>query len=1052
MLQALVDFSLRFRGIVVLLAGLVMADGIYDAFHAKLDVFPDFVPPEVVVQTEAPGLTSEQVESLVTRPIESAIDGLGNQQALRSESIPGLSVVTVVFKEGTPILPARQLLAERLTEVSGEMPAGVQSPKMEPLTSATMDLLKIGLVSDQLTPMQLRTFADWTLKPRLLAVSGVAKCSVFGGDVRQWQIVVNPDLLVAHDVSLTEVLDAARAASGVLGAGFIETGNQRIDIQTDGQSLSATALGDIVVTFVPGAGPVRIKDLATVRAGAAPKFGEALIMGRPGVLLTMSSQYGANTMDATRALEAALADLRPVFQKLGITLYGRLHRPATFIEVSLANIRHSLLLGAVLVMVVLFIFLGHFRTALISITAIPLSLLAAIMVMDRLGITLNTITLGGLAIAIGAVVDDAIIDVENILRRLRENQAQTPPRLVHDVILEASLEVRSAVVYATFVVVLVFLPVLALTGVAGSFFAPLALSYIFAILASLVVALTVTPALTYLFFSRGADAAEAPWLQRCLRGGYERLLAAVARRPRPVIAVVVLLCLWALSRLPYFGGELLPEFREGHYVLSDIALAPGSSLAETMRVGKIISGQLLQNPSIATVSQQIGRAEQGEDTWGPYKSEFHVELKPNLPGNLDAQVGDQIRAVLKNVPGIQYEVLTFLGDRLGETIGGETAPVVINIFGTDLDALDATGAQIAALLTNLGANDVQMQALPGAPQLSIRLRGERLTELGFRPVAVLEALQTAFQGTVVGQVYQNDQVSDIAVTLAPLTRPIPAQVGELLLRNGAGQLVPLRELADITLGTGRFSILHEGARRRQTVTCDPGGRDVVSFVDAAKKAIADKILLPPGVYVEFAGAAEATQSARQELLLNSGIALLGILMLLYVVLGRARNLALVLLNLPFALVGGVLAVYITGLLGAGGHLTWATLFGFGPVETPVILSMGSLVGFVTLFGITTRNTVMLLSHYQHLVAKEGQPWNTATVVRGAGERLAPILMTALVTALGLLPLAVGSGEAGREIEGPMAVVILGGLITSTALNLLVMPALAESWFTPVRPA
>ncbi len=1023
MLQALVKFSLRFRGIVISLACLVLVYGIYVAAHAKLDVFPNFVPPQVTIQTEAPGLAPEQVETLVTRPVETAINGLGNLESLRSESIQGLSVITVMFKDGTEILPARQLVAEKLAELSGTLPAGVKAPKMSALVSATMDLLKIGLVSDKLSPMELRTFADWTLKPRLLAVPGVAKCSAFGGEVRQWQVQVHPDLLVTHDLAISDVLNAARLASGVRGAGFIENEVQRVVMQTEGQSLTAAQLANVIVATSSNGVPVRLKEVATVRQGAEPKFGDALIMGRPGVLLTMASQYGANTMEVTTALEAALDGLKPVFEREGIKVYPRLHRPATFIETSLANISHSLLLGALLVAVVLFLFLGHFRTALISLTAIPLSLLAAILTLDRLGVSLNTITLGGLAIAIGEVVDDAIIDVENILRRLRENQTLAQPRPVLDVILNASLEVRSAVVYATFIVVLVFVPVLTLTGLQGSFFAPLAMSYILAILASLLVALTVTPAMTYFFFRNGAGKETPPRLQGWLRHRYERLLNLVSQRPRVVIGTVAVLCVLTLSRLPFLGGEFLPEFREGHFVLQ-VSAAPGTSLSEMLRIGKQVSDALLQNPHIETVEQQAGRAEQGEDPWGTHRCEFHVELK-KLPASEEEKVSGEIRAVLENIPGIQFEVMTFLGDRIGESISGETAPVVVDIFGDNLDTLDATARQVANMLAGIpGAADVQLKSPPGAPQLSVRLDNERMMELGFRPVEVLDAIQTAYQGSVVAQVYESSKVADVAVILDAEHRRDTAAVGGLLLRNASGLRVPLRELADIEHANGRFSILHDGARRRQTVTCHPVGRDVSSFVAEAKRVFATKMNLPRGVYLEFGGAAEAERVASRQLFLHSAIASVGILILLYIVIGNWRNVTLVLANLPFALVGGVLAVYFTRLFGEGG------------------LTMGSLVGFVTLFGITTRNGIMLLSHYEHLVRDEGQLWNAATAVRGAGERLIPILMTALVTALGLLPLAIGSGEAGREIEGPMAIVILGGLLTSTVLNLIVLPTLA----------
>ena len=1031
MLQALVHFSLKHRGVVVVLACVLLGYGFQVAETAKLDVFPNFVQPQVVIQSECPGLAPEQVELLVTLPIENMINGLGDMESLRSESIEGLSIITAVFKEGTDVFRARQTLGEKLAETAGELPSTVKTPRMTPLTSSTMDLLKIGLVSDRLTPMQLRTFADWTLKPRLLSVPGVAKCSTFGGEVRQLQIQVLPDRLLAYHLTLSDVLAAARVSTGVMGAGFIETSNQRITLQTEGQALTADVLGEVAVAGTNGFS-VRLKDVARVVEGAEPKFGDSLIQGRPGVLMTMSSQYGANTMEVTRALEAALDELKPVFEKEGILVYPRLHRPATFIEAALGNMKHSLALGGALVAAVLFLLLGSVRTAFISLVAIPLSLLTAVILLTKFGITINTITLGGLAIALGEVVDDSIIDVENIYRRLREHRAKRPPEAgpptigeIFGVVLAASLEVRRAVVFATFTVALIFLPVLTLTGLQGSFFAPLALSYILAILASLLVALTVTPALSLLFFKQGARKAHDPLLQRWLKGGYLKVLGFIARWPRAVIVAAVIIVAGALTRLPTGEGDLLPTFREGHFVLQVFA-APGTSLPETLRIGGEISSELLKNKDIDTVEQQVGRAELGEDPWGPHRSELHVELKP-LSGREQKQMQDDIRELLGKIPGIQYEVTTFLGDRIGETLTGEVEPVVVNIFGEDLDVLDAKAQEVANVLNTVpGHADVKVKSPPGAPRLAIRLRPDRLTQFGFRPVEVLEAIDTAYQGTVVAQTHRGNQTVDVTVILDPADRQDPETLGALLLSGSQGTTLPLRELAEIYPTSGRPSILHEGARRRQTVTCATTGRDVTSFVNEARRQVAAKVNFPAGTYAVFTGAAEAQAKAQRELMLHSAIAAIGILLLLSVVFHNWRNLMLVLVNVPFALVGGVLAVWLTSVLQHG--------------ESS--LTIGSLVGFVTLFGITTRNSIMMISHFEHLVDAEGMTWGAEAVMRGASERLMPILMTATVTGLGLLPLALGSGEAGREIEGPMAIVILGGLVTSTLLNLLVLPTLA----------
>jgi len=1024
MLRAIVSFCLRFRGVVIALAAIVLIQGFEAARHSKLDVFPEFVPPQVVVQTEAPGFSAEQVETLVTTPVEAAIGGLSRLASLRFESIQGLSVVTVVFEEGTDIFRARQLLAEKLTLAAARLPLGAHPPTMSAPTSSTMDLLKIGLVSDRLSPMALRALADWTVRPQLLAVPGVAQVTVFGGEVRQLQIQLVPDRLLAHGLGPAEVLAAARASTGVVGAGFIDTPNQRIVLETEGQAIEPKALAQVEVAR-HGASVVRLGDVARVVEAGAPKFGDALIQGRPGVLLTMLSQYGANTLEVTLAVERALAELRPVFDREGVTLYPGLHRPATFIETALHNLRSSLFLGALLVAVVIFAFLGHVRTAVISLSAIPLSLLSAVIVLDWLGQTLNTMTLGGLAIAIGEVVDDAIIDVENIFRRLRQNEQLGRPRSALRVVLEASLEVRRAIVFATLVVVTVFLPVLTLTGLQGSFFAPLSLAYIAAVLASLVVALTVTPALSLALLGQQARTLGESSLQRWVKGSYRRQLSRVATHPRRVVGAVALLCTAALLALPFLGGEFLPDFREGHFVL-EVSAIPGTSLDELRRIGTAISQALLKLPAVATVEQQIGRAEQGEDTWGPHRSEFHVELTQEGAGGHEG-LADEIRRLLAGFPGIQSEVLTFLGDRIGETITGETAPVVVNLFGDDLDALDATAREVARVLSAIpGAADVVTKSPPGLPRTTLRLRPERLAHFGFRPTEVMEAVQTAYQGTVVAQTHRANQTSDVVVILDEASRRDPESVGALVLHNSEGQRVPLRLLADVSPSNGRYDILHQGARRRQTVTCSPTGRDVVSFVADAKRAIAEKVAMPPGVYAIFSGEAEARTTARNELLSHSAIALVGVVLLLAVGLRSWRNLVLVLANLPFALVGGVLAVMVTGWL------------------DPAVgrVSIGTLVGFVTLFGITTRNSLMMISHFDHLVNQEGVAWGPEAALRGATERVIPILMTASVTGLGLAPLALGSGQAGREIEGPMAIVILGGLVTSTALNLLVLPTLA----------
>ncbi|HZN38694.1 MAG TPA: efflux RND transporter permease subunit, partial [Planctomycetota bacterium] len=735
-------------------------------------------------------------------------------------------------------------------------------------------------------------------------------------------------------------------------------------------------------------------------------------------LVKLSSQYGANTLDATRAVEAALAELEPAIRDAGIELYPRIHRPANFIEVALANLGHSLLLGAVLVAAVLLLFLLDVRAVFISLTAIPLSLLGSIAALQQLGLTLNTMTLGGLAIAVGEVVDDAIIDVENIVRRVRLNTAAQ--RSLFRVVLDASIEVRGSVIYATFVVVLVFVPVLTMSGLQGRFFAPLGIAYIFAVLASLVVAITVTPALALVLFGRpGRVRPDAPPLVRAMQRCYAALLRRVVAHPWLVSLGALLLLGAAVGATPLLGREFLPQFREGHFVLQ-VSLAPGGSIEALKRIGAHVSESLLANPHIDTINQQIGRTELSEDPWGPHRSEFHIELK-RLPPAVEEGVADEIRGVLDQVPGIQYELLTFLGDRIGETISGETAEVVVSVFGDDLDVLDAKATEIARALASVpGAIDVQRGALAGMPSLEVELRRDRLVASGFTPLQVLEAVQTAYQGRRLAQVHDGPRTYDVVAILPEARRTDPEGVAMLPLRAPDGTLVNLRELTDVRLTSGRYMLLREGGRRRQTVTCNVAGRDVASFVAVAKAHVARAVALPPSSYVVWSGAAEQQREAARELAVHSMFAGLGVLLLLWGAFGSARNLLVVLSNLPLAFVGGVFAAIATG----------------------GTLSMGSLVGFVTLFGLTIRNSIMLLSHLRHLVAIERLPFGPDTVVRGATERLLPILLPALVTSLGLLPIALGSGSAGREIEGPMAIVILGGLAPSTILNLLLLPTLA----------
>lgn len=1016
-LAAIVRNSLRFRGIVVALACIVAGYGLYAFSNAKYDVFPEFAPPQVVIQTEAVGLSPEQVEVLVTQPIENTINGVAGAQRLRSNSIQGLSVITVTFDPASDIYRDRQALTERLATIASRLPSGVRAPTMSPLTSSTSTVMEIGLTSDTRSLMELRSVADWTVRPRLLAVHGVANASVFGGEVKEIQVQVRPERLIKYNLAIGDVMAAAAQATGIRGAGFIDTPNQRIILRGEGQFPTSELLAKTVLLHQNGAN-VTLGDVARIVEAPEPPVGFAAVMGKVAVQIVISEQYRENTLEVTKLIEQALKELKPALATQGVILHGDIFRPANFIEVATRNVGISLLMGGVLVVIVLVLFLFNLRTAAISLTAIPFSLLAAVTVMGYMGISLNTMTLGGLAIAVGLLVDDAVITVENIYRRLRENRHLDIPRPSLHVVSDATFEVRSAVVYATLAIAVVFLPVLTLSGVAGQLFGPLGMAFILATLASLLVALTVTPALCLLMLGNQPLPENEPPLVHWLKKRYKALLVAVERNYKMAIAAVALLSVAGLVALPFFGGELLPELKEGHFIIH-MSAVPGTSLQESYRLGNQVVAELLKLPVVRLVAQRVGRAELADDTWGTHYSEMDVDLKPDNDKAIQTAQRD-IRNALMPFPGINLGVKTFLTERIEETLSGYTASVVVNVYGDDLDVLDSKAKEIAqALGKTPGAADVQIQSPAGTPQLTIHLRPESLARWGFDSVQVLDAIRTAYQGEVVGQVYEGNRVFNVAVILDAEQRKNIASVEDLPVRNPTGTYVRLKDLAEINQDSGRYVILHNGARRVQVITCNVTGRDVASFVADARKQVS-AVALPAGSYVEFGGTAEAQAKSTRDLIVHSAMAGVGIVLLLSLVLRSGRNLLLVFVNLPFALVGGVLAV----------------LFSSG------VLSVGSLVGFVTLFGISLRNSIMMLSHYEHLVVTEDVTWGTEAMLRGAQERLAPILMTALVTALGLLPLALGSSAPGREIEGPMAIVILGGLFTSTALNLLVLPGLA----------
>jgi len=1013
-MRALVGLCVRHYGTLTALTIIALVLGGWGAMQAPLDVFPEFVPSQVDIQTEAPGFAPQQVEELVTRQVEYAVNGAAGIATLRSESIPGLSVITITFNDDTDVHVARQGISERLSELSGTLPAGVGTPKLSPLVSSTMDLLKIGLVSERVDAYTLRDTANWVLKPRLLGVPGVAHVIVFGGAVRQIQVLPDLQKLSTYGLTFTEVVDAAKAALPLRGAGLVDTAAQRILLKSPTPEPDATALGQAVISLRNNT-PILLRDVAEVKIAPAIRFGDSLIMGKPGVLLSLASQYGANTLDTTLAVEKALADLRPALEKQGIQMYTGLHRPATFIERALQNLKESLALAAVLILAVLYVFLRNARAAFIAFLAIPLSLLAAVGVLRHMGLTLNTMTLGGFAVALGVLVDDAIIGIENIMRRLRENPAA--PRL--QTILEASLEVRGPVIYATIVVIAVFLPELFTTSVQGHFVGPLALSFIFAVVASLAVALTSTPALCALMLRRPDMHPESRWLTKlkslqrsAVEGTFEHLVATVA--------VLVVLVAAAAAALPLLGGTFMPDFREGHFVMQVSSSVTGTSLDEMLSVGRRISKQVLALPYVQSIEQQVGRAELSEDTWGPHRSEFHVELKPDATVD-QAAAQQELRGILESYPGIQSEVVTFLGDRISESLSGETAQVAVKIFGDDLDALDKSADKVTAALSRVkGIVDLQFKRQSGTPTIAIHLIPAALAATGLKVTDVLDTIEAAYAGATVGQTFQGTRTVDVVALLPDKARTQPTQVQNLMIMSPRGP-VPLSQLAHVEVTTDRYTIQHDSGQRLVVVTFNVSGRPLQDVVADAERSI----VLPPGVYAQFTGAAQAERQTRTELILYSVLALVVIVMILFICFHWRANSWLVLANLPFALIGSVFAIWVTGLG----------------------ISLGTVIGLVTVFGISARNAILQLAHYEHLVEVEGATWGPELVLRGANERLVPIVMTAAVTALGLAPLAFGMSRPGQEIEGPMAVAVLGGLLSSTLLNLVVLPALAQRYIT-----
>jgi CzcA family heavy metal efflux pump len=1016
-MSSIVKFSIRYTGVIIGLAVIAIIFGLYQITRSPLNVFPEFSPNQVIIQTESPGLPSDLVESLVTLPIEKNLGGTIGIETIRSQSIPGLSVITIVFNEHTDIFRNRQVISERLASIVSVMPPGI-IPKITPLTSAASSVLGIGIISKSRSLTELRTVADRLIIPHLLSIPGVADVNIFGGKVKQYQVEIQPEKLIQSNISIEQIISAASKSSGVRGAGFIENNNQRIIINTEGQSKSLEDIGKTAVINNKNQ-IIYLKDLGDIREGSLPTISAASINGDEGIYLSVQGQLGSDTYKLTQLVEAAVKDIRPSLLEQDIKINPELFRPANFINASIKGVRFDILIGSLLVIIILFLFLFNFRTAFISATAIPLSLLTAIIVLSYFNLGLNIMVLSGLAIALGEVVDDAIIDSENIFRRLKENIKLKNPQPIAKVVYDASMEVRSSVVYATMIVVTVFLPLLSLNGVAGKLFGPLGVAYIFSILASLIVALTVTPALSYLLLGKlNFKASESP-IMIFIKNKYIALLYLIEKRSTAITLFTFTFILIGFSLIPLFKTQFIPPLHEGHFIMHMTSL-PGTSEKESLRIGNEISRKIRGIPGVKSVAQWVGRSPMGADTFGTHYSEFEIELN-HSDGPTQDKILDQIENLTQNnnYVGLNFAINTFLTERIEETISGYYSSVVINIFGTNLDAIDQDTQKISSALGSIkGVKNVNIVSPAGTPQITIHFLSEKLSQWGIQKTDLLNVIRAAFEGLPVAQVYEGNAKVNISVILNKNFRDDITDIQKLPIMAADGRIVQLGQIAYIAQENGRSKILHQGGKRIQTVTADIDERDINDFNSDLKNKLST-LKLNQGNYYEVTGEAEANAKSQEELIVHSIIAGAGILLMLYIAFGNLRNLLLTLFNLPFALIGGVFAVAFN----AG----W--------------ISIGSLVGFVTLFGITLRNSIMLISHYQHLIEVEGYSWNLETCIKGASERLPSILMTAIVTALGLLPLALGSGEPGKEIEGPMATIIVGGLVTSTILNLLILPSI-----------
>ena len=1019
MIGHIIAWSLRNKLFVVIAGMLLLAWGGWQAAKTPVDVFPDLTAPSVTVVTEARGMAPTDLENLVTFPIETALNGAPDVRRVRSYSKIGLSVVVVEFECGTDLLKARQVVAERLQLARAAMPADIPAPAMAPAASIMGEILFIALASDKHDGMTLKNISEQVIKRRVLAVPGVAEVLPIGGDTQQFQVTLNPERMAAYGLTVDQVAEAMREANRNTSAGFMVAGGQEYLIQGLGRIEALNDIADTVVTR-RGGQPVLIRHVASVDIGPAPTRGVGSHNGKPAVILGIQKQPGANTLDLTDRLDTTLEEIQAGLPK-GMKIERHIFRQADFIRVSIGNLEKALVEGAVLVVAIVFAFLLSARATAISLVAIPLSLVAAVLAMKAMGATINTMTLGGMAIALGALVDDAIIVVENIVRRLRENRARpveqqaSPLHLVY----EATREIQGSIVFATLIIMLVFLPLFFLSGVEGRLMAPLGLAYVVSLAASLFVAITVTPVLAGLLLPNSKTVRETiePRFIHALKAGYHKVLDATLTRWHMVAGVSVVALAVALASLFLAGRAFLPNFNEGTLTVG-MATLPGTSLEESNRLGQMVENILLSHPEVVASARRTGRAEGDPHAMDVSASEMEVTLK--LGERSKEEFLTALRADFAGVPGTQIVVGQPISHRIDHMLSGSRSNIAVKIFGPDLGELRRLTASVKSVVQEVpGAVDVTDEQQTDIPFLTVRFRREALAQHGLTMDEVSDAIGAAFSGLPVNRVQQGQASFDLVLRFDPATRASLSAVRATLITTADGARLPLSALADIRNDRAPYSISRENVQRKMVVMANVAGRDLASVVADIRKAVTAGVPLPAGYHIEYGGQFESAESAARTLMWLGAAVTVGIFLLLFIAFRTARDAFLVMLNLPLAMIGGVAGVFASG----------------------GVLSVASIIGFITLFGIATRNGVMMISHIHHLVEQEGVRNAAEAVRRGAEERLVPILMTALAAGLALVPLALAAGEPGSEIQSPMAVVILCGLLSSTLLNMIVVPAL-----------